>query len=314
VRSPGDDDGGLPAWPVPDQASGRARPATAKRGARTAREGESAIASAARAVAAQGRYRAGPKYRWRMTVREARRRDIAVALDETHAIRLMARPCVYCGREPVGRSSGLDRVNNALGYRPDNVAPACWDCNRMKGTASARDFVLACARVRRHRARPADERDDPAIRWSRRPSPPASATTTTSIWREPAFDAEYARYGVGFARYRRRAQRLGLRFEVDAQWFDFTVVEGVCAYCGRDGEPGRPLGLDRVDNAGGYEADNVVACCSRCNHMKGALAAADFVSLCERVAARWSACAEACAPGSCAGGAAFAAAVVEDGA
>jgi hypothetical protein len=44
-------------------------------------------------------------------------------------------------------------------------------------------------------------------------------------------------------------------------------------------------GLDRVDNARGYEIDNVVPCCYSCNDMKGKRSSAEFIERCRRVAA-----------------------------
>jgi 5-methylcytosine-specific restriction endonuclease McrA len=45
-------------------------------------------------------------------------------------------------------------------------------------------------------------------------------------------------------------------------------------------------GIDRLDNDRGYEADNVVACCARCNHAKHTMLPGEFISLCHRVAAK----------------------------
>nr|UDO47762.1 hypothetical protein [Pandoravirus massiliensis] len=218
----------------------------------------------ARVVDAQRRYHAGPKYRWRLTVREAARRGIHMGLDAAHALALMERPCVYCGREPTARASGLDRVDNDVGYRRANVVACCWDCNRMKGTASARDFVVACARVAR-----------------------SNVSDDVGSAAEVAFDDEDPRRGACYAKYKHRARRLGLCFAVDRARFDALTTKGACAYCRQPAEPGRPLGLDRVDNDGGYTRTNVAPCCPRCNHMKGTLDAKAFVALCARVETRW---------------------------
>ncbi len=57
--------------------------------------------------------------------------------------KLTCQPCIYCGRKrnTNGKSNGLDRVNNKLEYTIDNVVPACWNCNKMKGTLSVRQFA-----------------------------------------------------------------------------------------------------------------------------------------------------------------------------
>lgn len=224
----------------------------------------------ARVVEAQRRYHAGSKYRWRLTVREAARRGIHMGLDAAYALALMDRPCAYCGREPSARASGLDRVDNDIGYRRTNVVACCWDCNRMKGTTSARDFIVACARVARSDADGGGGGDS------------GSAA-------EAAFDYEDTRRGACYAKYRHRAHRLGLRFAVDRARFDTLTTKAACVYCRRRAEPDRPLGLDRVDNDGGYTRTNVAPCCPRCNHMKGTLDAKAFVAVCARVEARWGA-------------------------
>ena len=57
--------------------------------------------------------------------------------------------CHYCGAPPSnvqknrGREyiySGIDRVDNSLGYFPQNVVPCCKTCNKAKGTQSYEDF------------------------------------------------------------------------------------------------------------------------------------------------------------------------------
>jgi 5-methylcytosine-specific restriction endonuclease McrA len=45
-------------------------------------------------------------------------------------------------------------------------------------------------------------------------------------------------------------------------------------------------GIDRLDPEKGYELDNVVACCSRCNHGKYTMLPGEFIALCHRVAAK----------------------------
>lgn len=243
------------------------------------RDGRSASSKTARVVAAQERYHAGPKYRWRLTVREAARRGIPVALDAVRAVALMSTPCVYCGCEPVARASGLDRVDNGVGYQRSNVVACCWDCNRMKGTATAHDFVVACARVSRTRSQRGEADGDGGD----------DDDDSDDHLLADTFDDEDMRRGACYAKYRHRARRLGLCFAVGRARFDALTTTTACAYCRRPAEPDRPLGLDRIDNGGGYTRANVAPCCPRCNRMKGTLDASAFVRLCARVDARWSA-------------------------
>jgi len=62
------------------------------------------------------------------------------------------------------------------------------------------------------------------------------------------------------------------------------LVMDPCAYCG-DWSP--RLNLDRVDNRGAYEPDNVVPCCWACNRMKGTMTADDFLEHIRRIARHW---------------------------
>ena len=54
-----------------------------------------------------------------------------------------------------------------------------------------------------------------------------------------------------------------------------------CHYCG--GEVEQRLGLDRVDNDKGYIPDNVVQCCTTCNHMKRSHSVDEWTAHMEKV-------------------------------
>ncbi len=54
-----------------------------------------------------------------------------------------------------------------------------------------------------------------------------------------------------------------------------------CFYCGC---PMKKIGLDRVNNAIGYEVGNVVPCCTKCNLAKRSLSQAEFLELCRKIA------------------------------
>ena len=48
---------------------------------------------------------------------------------------LIKDPCHYCGVDTsdIVRGSGLDRINNNLGYELGNVVSCCYECNLLKG-------------------------------------------------------------------------------------------------------------------------------------------------------------------------------------
>jgi len=55
---------------------------------------------------------------------------------------ITSQPCIYCnGYEPEKDHTGIDRLDNSRGYLLDNIAPACWPCNRLKGCRSLPQFI-----------------------------------------------------------------------------------------------------------------------------------------------------------------------------
>jgi endonuclease I len=51
---------------------------------------------------------------------------------------LTKQQCTYCRREGI---SGLDRVNNNLGYDLENAVPCCRRCNTAKGNGTLKEFI-----------------------------------------------------------------------------------------------------------------------------------------------------------------------------
>lgn len=58
--------------------------------------------------------------------------------------------CFYCEAKPSNVSkkhnhvytySGIDRIDNSIGYRKDNIVPCCYECNTKKG-AITKEMVL----------------------------------------------------------------------------------------------------------------------------------------------------------------------------
>ena len=80
--------------------------------------------------------------RWASFKRQADRRGILVTIPEQHYMRIINRPCVYCG---VVEKIGVDRVRNEGSYTKENSAPCCGPCNMAKRGTGFREFV--------HRAR-----------------------------------------------------------------------------------------------------------------------------------------------------------------
>jgi 5-methylcytosine-specific restriction endonuclease McrA len=95
--------------------------------------------------------------------RHASARGLAWNLTRGHVSELIAKPCHYCGSPPSNTKitkntvspliySGIDRIDNARGYEPDNVAPCCSTCNVAKGIKSLDEFRAWIERISTHAA------------------------------------------------------------------------------------------------------------------------------------------------------------------
>ncbi len=85
-------------------------------------------------------------------------RDISWSLSFDDFAALIFRNCHYCGSPPETiytvkderghvAHSGVDRVDNNVGYTVDNCVPCCRFCNIAKGTYDVHTFVARCYRV-----------------------------------------------------------------------------------------------------------------------------------------------------------------------
>ena len=77
---------------------------------------------------------------------------------------LIKKPCFYCGALPNERKlrcrsksdsiifayNGIDRVDNSLGYTPENTVPCCAVCNMMKMDRSQEEFYSQIKRIHEH--------------------------------------------------------------------------------------------------------------------------------------------------------------------
>ena len=88
-------------------------------------------------------YKKSPRAMFKLYSKSAIQRNLEFNIDITDFIRIIQKPCTYCGNIPPKDSgrNGLDRVENDKGYFIDNIVPCCITCNQMKGKMSVNDFV-----------------------------------------------------------------------------------------------------------------------------------------------------------------------------
>ena len=95
-----------------------------------------------------------------------------------------------------------------------------------------------------------------------------------------------------FTAYKESAKTRKIEFNLSGEDFQ-KLINLNCVYCGQEPEErklktydksgnekepytGKVNGIDRVDNSKGYEINNCVPCCKKCNRMKGVLSYRDF--------------------------------------
>lgn len=187
----------------------------------------------------------------------AEKRGISFNLTLEQFKEIIVRPCFYCGHNVEEEAIGIDRFNNSLPYDLSNCKPCCEPCNRIKYTYHPRFFVEKCKAI-------ADARSVPinlAVKW-------------------PEY---YSRsVGIQFSKYKASAKKRHLPFELTEDQFHW-FVNHPCSYCRQEG----PCGLDRLDNALGYTATNVQACCMTCNMMRKDNSVETFIEHVRKVAAFW---------------------------
>lgn len=94
----------------------------------------------------------------------AKKRNLIFDLTLHELKNLIKQECFYCGQlssrtvlslnvttqklEPAGRN-GIDRLNNDIGYTPENCVPCCTVCNAMKMDAPLEKFFTRVTRIYR---------------------------------------------------------------------------------------------------------------------------------------------------------------------
>lgn len=264
--------------------------------------------------------------------RTARARGLEFDLTEKLCATLLFAPCTYCGsncRQHTnvevwagkyrGRSKnlqhdigaimhgGIDRIDPSRGYVPDNVCPACKLCNIMKGTMTARGFMVWIASVY--------AKTQSLIKTAERGCVPIDmlvAQTRRSVRKETVRQLqclpEKVRLHIKSALYSsltRCCQRYPNEPPIDKTTF-LDLLYRDCTYCGTSpanryesherfgpvqyrGVPRiyRYTGLDRVNSSVGYTSDNVTPCCGKCNLAKRDLTVGDFFQHIRRIVQHW---------------------------
>lgn len=97
-------------------------------------------------------YQTGLNYLYGSYKREAIARGLSFEIAKEVFNEIINQNCYYCGSKPnqilykKGMQipfiyNGIDRVDNSIGYKIDNIVPACKFCNMAKGRNTLKEFL-----------------------------------------------------------------------------------------------------------------------------------------------------------------------------
>jgi hypothetical protein len=193
---------------------------------------------------------------------KAHKRGYEFTLTEEFFLKTISSPCYYCNHFKEGEAVGIDRINNSIGYLPENCVPCCEICNRMKSFYHPVFFVEKAVHI--------------------------AANTTPSSSFYTKWDIYYSRscYHCYSAYKKEVTEKRRMLFDLSYEQWD-SLIRSPCYLCGYASIKG--IGIDRVDNTiRSYSLENCRPCCGSCNSMKHDLPSTLVVSKCKDIAAKWT--------------------------
>lgn len=84
---------------------------------------------------------------------------------------------------------------------------------------------------------------------------------------------------VIYNRYKRSANKRKIDFNINYETF-IKYWKEPCYYCGSEIET---IGIDRMNSSKGYEVQNIVPCCTKCNLTKRKMSDNEYIEHCKKV-------------------------------
>lgn len=118
-------------------------------------------------------------YSYRRYKKRAKEQNILFDLSLEDFVKISSNNCFYCNAKPsekfdlytqrikesivfdykiteevfetyIGKSNGIDRVDNTVGYVKTNCTACCWHCNRLKSASSKTKFLAHIKKIYEH--------------------------------------------------------------------------------------------------------------------------------------------------------------------
>ena len=77
--------------------------------------------------------------------KSAKKRGIQFELTQTECEPFFNSSCYFCNDSYDGL--GMDRLNNTIGYKLNNIVPCCYRCNIMKHTSTEDEFIKQIEKI-----------------------------------------------------------------------------------------------------------------------------------------------------------------------
>jgi len=187
---------------------------------------------------------------------QAETRGYEFLLTDEKFAKLLNGDCHYCGYNEK-EFNGIDRLDNFGDYDDDNCVSCCEICNMMKNTLNKETFILMCAHI-------------------------AAYNDLCDCERFAHVFNDYN--GCDYKTYKRRAPERKIDFSLSEKEFKKIHDRDECYTCGKSNSEIHANGIDRKDNAIGYEYDNCESCCGNCNYLKKGIDYETFLDQCFFVA------------------------------
>jgi hypothetical protein len=197
---------------------------------------------------------------FKIYARSARLKKLQFTFSEEEFKDMVVQSCYYCDTLDEKGFNGIDRMNQSVGYIQSNSVSCCAMCNWMKGSLDSATFIKRIRHIH------------------------SFIKNTENVRHPECFpDAKC----VSYLSYRSRAEKKELEFAITNDDYKSIILQD-CYLCGKKPTETNINGVDRVDNAFGYNIENCKACCKECNHMKNNFGLEELLGKIERIKEVWT--------------------------
>lgn len=201
------------------------------------------------------------EYAYKEYIKNATKRNLEILITFDEFTALVTSKCYYCEYSKKGETTGIDRINNDIGYILSNCVPCCETCNRMKLYYHPEFFVEKCKIITKQQEVSQEFYSKWAIYYTR-----SVHNNYTTYKRLSEVDRK-------------------IPFHLTEHEWD-VITRNPCYLCGYQTPKG--IGIDRVDNTiREYTKENCKPCCGSCNSMKSDMNFTDFIKHMLIVSTKW---------------------------